>query len=464
METQAYFEDIQHYILKELRKARTSILVAVAWFTDKELYEVLCLKASDGVKVEVLITNDRINKGEYGLDFDLLKSKNGSVKFIGNRKNIDSLMHNKFCVIDSETILTGSYNWSKQAQKNYENITVIRGNKELASQFIQEFYSIQGKPLHGAIDYLKVTKRLEAIKNLITLEDEDDIKLQTDKLKKLIHNHAYDSLVKDIEACLGLIENQQYDEALKQIDDFITKFKQIAVYVDPETPELKLIINALEIQLSAIQDERTELEKTIRDFHIQHNKELGEILSKILKLRKEKLKKEAAKDKDKETEYKEAEKDYEDYKKSIEDIKDEKIIALSDEEKGELKRMYRQASKLCHPDMVSDELKDKAQCIFNELTTAYERNDIGRVRMILEDLQKGQWFVAKTEKVTEKSILKAHISELRIKIDKLLNEIIQIRKAEPYQSIVKIDNWDNYFQSAKEKLAEELKELEAEHG
>lgn len=215
METQAYFEDIQHYLLKELHKARTSILVAVAWVTDKELYDVLCLKASDGVKVEILLTNDSINKGGYGLNFDLLKSKNGSVKFIGNSKNIASLMHNKFCVIDSETILTGSYNRSKQAQKNYENITVIRGNKELASQFIQEFYNIQGKPLHGAIDYIKVTKRLEAIKNLITLEDEDDIKLQTDKLKKLIHNHAYDSLVKDIEACLGLIENQLYDEALK---------------------------------------------------------------------------------------------------------------------------------------------------------------------------------------------------------------------------------------------------------
>lgn len=464
METQAYFEDIQHYLLKELHKARTSILVAVAWFTDKELYDVLCLKASGGVKVEVLLTNDSINKGGYGLNFDLLKSKNGSVKFIGNSKNIASLMHNKFCVIDSETILTGSYNWSKQAQKNYENITVIRGNKELASQFIQEFYNIQGKPLHGAIDYIKVTKRLEAIKNLITLEDEDDIKLQTDKLKKLIHNHAYDSLVKDIEACLGLIENQLYDEALKQIDDFITKFKHIAVYVDPETPELKLIINALEIQLSAIQDERTELEKTIRDFHIQHNKELGEILSNILKLRKEKLKEEAEKNKDKETEYEEAERDYEDYKKSIEDIKDEKIIALSEEEKGELKRMYRQASKLCHPDLVSDVLKDKAQCIFNELTTAYDRNDLSKVRMILEDLQKGQWFVAKTEKVTEKSILKAHISELRIKIDNLLNEIIKIRKTEPYQAIVKIDDWDNYFQNTKEKLSAELKELKAQHG
>lgn len=47
METQAYFEDIQHYLLKELHEARTSILVAVAWFTDKELYDVLCLKASE---------------------------------------------------------------------------------------------------------------------------------------------------------------------------------------------------------------------------------------------------------------------------------------------------------------------------------------------------------------------------------------------------------------------------------
>jgi len=35
-------------------------------------------------------------------------------------------MHNKFCVIDSKTVVTGSYNWTKKAQSNYENITIIK--------------------------------------------------------------------------------------------------------------------------------------------------------------------------------------------------------------------------------------------------------------------------------------------------------------------------------------------------
>lgn len=46
MQTQAHFEDIQPIILSQLAKAETQILVAVAWFTDAELFEVLRQKAS----------------------------------------------------------------------------------------------------------------------------------------------------------------------------------------------------------------------------------------------------------------------------------------------------------------------------------------------------------------------------------------------------------------------------------
>jgi len=42
MQTQAYFEDIQRQIKIELREAKESIFVAVAWFTDPELFELLC--------------------------------------------------------------------------------------------------------------------------------------------------------------------------------------------------------------------------------------------------------------------------------------------------------------------------------------------------------------------------------------------------------------------------------------
>lgn len=65
MQTQAYFEDIQPQIVKELQTAQHSIYVAVAWFTDQELYEIICRKAREQVTVSVLILNDEINAGDY---------------------------------------------------------------------------------------------------------------------------------------------------------------------------------------------------------------------------------------------------------------------------------------------------------------------------------------------------------------------------------------------------------------
>ena len=48
-------------------------------------------------------------------------------------------MHNKFCVIDNQTVITGSYNWSSNAEfKNEENISIIRDNKT-ASDYSVEY-------------------------------------------------------------------------------------------------------------------------------------------------------------------------------------------------------------------------------------------------------------------------------------------------------------------------------------
>ena len=63
MITQAYFEDIQHHIKYELEKAKNSIYIAVAWFTDNELFDILCQKADKGVSVELMLMDDEINNG-----------------------------------------------------------------------------------------------------------------------------------------------------------------------------------------------------------------------------------------------------------------------------------------------------------------------------------------------------------------------------------------------------------------
>ncbi len=49
MET-AYFDDIRQQILKELAKSQSSINVAVAWFTNHNLFDMLCNKIKEGEK------------------------------------------------------------------------------------------------------------------------------------------------------------------------------------------------------------------------------------------------------------------------------------------------------------------------------------------------------------------------------------------------------------------------------
>lgn len=60
MKTQAYFENIQRKINNELEKSKNSIQIAIAWFTDAELFRTLCFKANQGITIELLLMN-----GEY---------------------------------------------------------------------------------------------------------------------------------------------------------------------------------------------------------------------------------------------------------------------------------------------------------------------------------------------------------------------------------------------------------------
>jgi len=131
MQTQAYFDDIQLHILHALRKATTSIHIAVAWFTDPEIFEQLCQKAASGIRVELMVVNDSINRNN-SIEYERLRELGGVFMMVGDKKKSSAIMHNKFCVIDCSNVITGSYNWSRQAQQNSENITVISDHPELA--------------------------------------------------------------------------------------------------------------------------------------------------------------------------------------------------------------------------------------------------------------------------------------------------------------------------------------------
>src|SRR5690606_38041582 len=117
-------------------------LVAMAWFTDDELLEILIEKANSGVQVCVIIAEHADN---IKLDFSPLESAASSE--VIRIKNVGyGMMHQKFCVIDRRVVISGSYNWSKNAKNNHENIIVTNFPKTV-EEFTETFFNIKNRAI-----------------------------------------------------------------------------------------------------------------------------------------------------------------------------------------------------------------------------------------------------------------------------------------------------------------------------
>ena len=128
---EAYFNDIATQIIKDLDEAKVSILVAIAWFTNQRIADKLVEKFKQGLDVKVVFYDDHTNS-KFGANI-------GGIPFKAIRGTRGGIMHNKFCVIDNQKVITGSYNWSDNAEnKNDENAALVYDN-DCSSSYSVEF-------------------------------------------------------------------------------------------------------------------------------------------------------------------------------------------------------------------------------------------------------------------------------------------------------------------------------------
>lgn len=450
MQTEALFSNIADRISTELSQAESSIYIAVAWLTNRDLFNILVDKAKSGVTVQLLLSNDEFNQNSY-LDFSRLKIGNSVAYLVGDGKS--DLMHNKFCVIDRRVVMTGSYNWSYRAEKNnHENIVITTDDFELADQFIAQFKQIRDSYFahQEALEFpvAKVIKRLEILKNYVILEDDEDIERESRKLS------VY-QFQQDIDQIIRALSQNAFSQAVELIDEFIKRNHQIVVYGEVDIAALKLEIRHLEHQLNAYDDEKTELEKTLMLFQHRHTKELGQYISRLLHLRKLKFVWDDEK-------FAEAEQDEREYHQQLEEENAKEIQTLNEDDQKALKRAYKKASLLCHPDKVAEEMKEDATETFTKLKQAYEENNLALVQEILGDLEQGKFFKSRTASISEKEKLQLEIRRLREKIQVLEAEIYAIKESEEYQTISEIEDWDEYFDRIREQLKDEIERIETE--
>lgn len=300
----------------------------------------------------------------------------------------------------------------------------------------------------------KIIKRLQIISQLISIWDIDLIEAQIDKID--VWNN------KEVEVIINFINEKNYSKAVNNINNFISKNQWLIVFEDIEIDALKLEIINLENEITDLETNKIEMERVIHDFEVKHHNELGDLILKILKIKKEKLKTQLEENKDDENKnlYEEAKKDYEEFKWNYNEVNNEKIFTLNDDEKNELKSKFRKACHLCHPDKFKDNQKEFAQKIFIDLKNAYEKNDIKKVNEIYESLL--DWNLTNKNPSTDinkKQELVLKLNILRNKKQDLIREVILIEMSDTYKEISQIKDYDKYFKNQKKLLEKELVSL-----
>lgn len=194
--TQAIFDNIEGFISSQINQAERCISIAVAWFTNNALYEMLTKACEKKVGVNVLLLNDILNRNEFGLDFGVLSKLGAEVRFAKFNKGT---MHNKFCIID-DMVITGSYNWTYHANNNSENI-LMTDEDCVVNSYREEFDRLfcDAIPIPQPYERLKWTDvkegdfselRRNIFRDVIAKNDENR---ELKRIKLINLDHAYKS-------------------------------------------------------------------------------------------------------------------------------------------------------------------------------------------------------------------------------------------------------------------------------
>ena len=116
-----------------LLESHKCIWVCVFTISDNDLSSALINRHKAGLEVKVITDDEKIH--DKGSDIFKLKEAGVPVKVDASRHH----MHHKFAIIDKETFINGSYNWTRSADEyNHENL-ILTKDEALVSAFTKEF-------------------------------------------------------------------------------------------------------------------------------------------------------------------------------------------------------------------------------------------------------------------------------------------------------------------------------------
>ena len=124
---------IEKAIIQEIDNAKSRIFVQAFIFRQPSITEALIRAHKNGKEVQVILDTRAKTK-------DLKETQKLVDNGIPTRiDNLHATAHNKIMIIDHDTVLTGSYNFTRKAEnKNAENFLILRSS-ELTQRYLNNW-------------------------------------------------------------------------------------------------------------------------------------------------------------------------------------------------------------------------------------------------------------------------------------------------------------------------------------
>ncbi len=145
-------------LINNFNLAKSEIICAFYDLDNKGIINSLINKSKKGVNISIIIDDAYLNEKNLklfdGTNIDIFSDLNREGKY-------NNYMHNKFCVIDRNVLITGSTNPTDNGLYKNNNNLIIISSKYLSKNYLNEFnqmrYNKFGKYKRSVIEYNNIT-------------------------------------------------------------------------------------------------------------------------------------------------------------------------------------------------------------------------------------------------------------------------------------------------------------------
>ena len=161
-------------VLKEINDAKSTIDLALYGF-DSAPKILNALKSAKDRNVKIRLVYDRQSspdKDYYKGTTELIKLADESMSDYknGQAANTNKLMHNKFMIVDSKTVFTGSMNFSSTGLSDYNaNTVVIIRSNDIARYYTKEFEQMLSGKFHNEKSKLGLNNKFSISGSIVSV-------------------------------------------------------------------------------------------------------------------------------------------------------------------------------------------------------------------------------------------------------------------------------------------------------